>query len=67
MHYRVQDEKTKLYVKKYEDVGNDCLKYICYIIKLLLIGEMLFCGKILIDQLLEAEDLSLALKCFIKV
>lgn len=35
MHYRVQDEKTKLYVKKYEDVGNDCLKYICYIIKLL--------------------------------
>lgn len=35
MYYRVQDEKTKLYVKKYEDVGNDCLKYICYTIKLL--------------------------------
>ena len=28
MHYRVQDAKTKLYIKKYEDVGNDCLKYL---------------------------------------
>lgn len=35
MYYRVKDEKTKLYVKKYEDVGNDCLRYICYTIKLL--------------------------------